>query len=99
MALKIEDVKRLAELARISFDDAELEQFKTELDKILGFVDRLAKVDTKNIPETASDARERFRSDEPSAIDDVTRELIVSNFPDRLGDLLRVPAVFEKPKG
>lgn len=99
MPLSIDDVRRLAELARISFSEDELMRFKTELDHILSFVDRLAKVDTRDVPEMSGTAREQFRPDEASAADDVTRELILSNFPDRLGDLLRVPAVFEKPKG
>ncbi len=99
MPLHVDDVRRLAELARIQFADDELERFKTELDHILGFVDRLAKIDTARVPETSAEAGENFRPDEPSAIDDVTRELILSNFPDRLHNLLRVPAVFDKPKG
>jgi hypothetical protein len=34
-----------------------------------------------------------------SECDEVTRELILANFPSRKGNLLSVPAVFEKAKG
>jgi hypothetical protein len=42
---------------------------------------------------------EGWRTDEALPGDDATRELILSNFPSRKGDLLATPGVFEKPKG
>ena len=90
----------MAELARLELSEAELEKMRDELSRILQYVDRLASVDTKDVPEVESQG---FVADEREDVafscDDLTREIILSNFPDRAGDALRVPAVFEKPKG
>jgi len=100
MSLSRDDVRRLAELARLNLDDAELDQQQKELERILGYVARLSKIDTKHTPETEVVSQEmNFREDQELPCDEVEREIILSNFPDRAGDALRVPAVFEKPKG
>jgi aspartyl-tRNA(Asn)/glutamyl-tRNA(Gln) amidotransferase subunit C len=100
MALTTEDVKRLAELARLELSDDELETRRGEIERILNYVDRLAKVDTAGVPETEGALLlQPLRADVSTETDQAVRELILSNFPDRLGDALRVPAVFEKPKG
>ena len=100
MKLSLEEVKRLAELARLELSEAELEKMQEELGRILEYVTRLSKIDTKDVPETELGVLLLpSREDEAFSCDEVTRELILSNFPDRAGDALRVPAVFEKPKG
>ena len=100
MALSLEDVRQLAALARLELDEAELKKSQKELERILGYVARLSKIDTTHTPETEVASQEmNFREDQELPCDEVERELILSNFPDRAGDALRVPAVFEKPKG
>ena len=100
MALSLEETKRLADLARLELTDDELARQAEDLDKILGYVSRLAAVDTQNVAETAEGALVSPPADDQvTACDPETRELIVTGFPDRLGDALRVPAIFEKNKG
>ncbi|MSR84998.1 Asp-tRNA(Asn)/Glu-tRNA(Gln) amidotransferase subunit GatC [Candidatus Uhrbacteria bacterium] len=100
MKLDLKEVKRLAELARLASSDAELEKMRDELGRILEYVTRLSNIDTAGIPETESDLMMLpSREDEAFPCDEATRQFILSNFPDRAGDALRVPAVFEKPKG
>ncbi len=100
MSLTKDDVARLAALARMEINDEEVENRREELERILAYVDRLQNVDTAGIPETdAFDEQRGWREDEPIACDASTRARILNNFPDRVGDLLRVPAVFEQPKG
>lgn len=99
MPLTRNDVKQLADLARLQLTDQELEKAEHELDAILGYVDRLKNVDTTNVePLTMPEKETGWREDKNFACDDVTRETILANFPSRHGDLLHVPAVFEKPK-
>jgi aspartyl-tRNA(Asn)/glutamyl-tRNA(Gln) amidotransferase subunit C len=100
MSLSREDVLALGLLARIGMDDAEVERMRHDLDTILGFVDRLQKVDTTGVEEDAPPAvlADAYRADEVYESDDVTREFIFQNFPGRQGDLLKAPAVFEAPK-
>jgi len=87
-------------LARIGLSDEEVERVGKDLDSILGYVDRLQKIDTADVPEAASpvvDAK-NFRVDEADACTDAERALIVDNFPASQGGMLKAPAVFERPK-
>jgi aspartyl-tRNA(Asn)/glutamyl-tRNA(Gln) amidotransferase subunit C len=101
MSLSREDVAALGQLARIALSEEELVRAEKELDGILGFVDRLQKVDTKDVEEASPPPVEAmsFRADEVLSCDALGRELILKNFPARQEDLLKVPGVFEKPKG
>jgi aspartyl-tRNA(Asn)/glutamyl-tRNA(Gln) amidotransferase subunit C len=101
MSLSREDTAALGQLARIALSEEELARAEKELDSVLGFVDRLQKVDTTDVEEAGAPPVEAmsFRPDEALACDAVGRELILKNFPARQEDLLKVPGVFEKPKG
>lgn len=100
MGLTQDDIRHLANLARLDLTDEELTRAEHELDAILGYVDRLSRVETTNVDAYALDAREQgWRPDVAETCDDVTREYILSNFPERAIDMLRVPAVFSRPKG
>jgi aspartyl-tRNA(Asn)/glutamyl-tRNA(Gln) amidotransferase subunit C len=95
-----EEIQRLAMLARLELTTAESKKIGQELERILEYVARLSKIETDGVPETeAGGLSSPLREDVAFPCDAVARELILSNFPERTGDLLRVPAVFEKPKG
>lgn len=100
MPLTRDDVKRLADLARLELSETELANAEKELDSVLGYVNRLGEIDTKGVePMTMPAKAEGWREDVAFPTDEVERELILSNFPARRGDLLKTPGVFEKPKG
>lgn len=100
MTFSTEDIRRLAELSRLEVKEEELGKRSDELERILGYVDRLAKIDTTGVPEGGTAPhRDAWRPDVAFPVDDVTRDQLIHNFPDRQGQALRVPAVFEKPKG
>lgn len=100
MALKREDVASLAHLARIALNEEELDRATRELENILGYVDRLQKIDTEGVEEASPTPRvaSAFRKDEAVVSDDQTRRLIIDDFPAKHGNLLKAPAVFERPK-
>jgi aspartyl-tRNA(Asn)/glutamyl-tRNA(Gln) amidotransferase subunit C len=100
MALKREEVAGLAHLARIALNDEELARASTELENILGYVDRLQKIPTEGVEEAAPSAVAAigFRPDEAIQSDPETLKLIIQNFPAKTGNLLKAPAVFERPK-
>lgn len=100
MSLTREDVKHLADLARLAQTAEELSKSEQELEAILGYVNRLQRVPTDGVLPHAMPAKASgWRQDEENTYDDLAHELILSNFPSRKNDLLSVPAVFEKPKG
>lgn len=89
-------VRYVADLARISLSDAEVERFTAQLAVVLDAVGKLREVDTEAIPPTASvlPLENVMREDEvrPSlALEDVMR-----NAPARDGDLFRVQTVIEE---
>jgi len=100
MAFTIEDMRRLAELSRLDVTEDQMPKRMQELERVLGYVNRLAEVDVTGVPEGGTvPERQAWRQDVAFPSDDVTHDLIIQNFPDRHGPALRVPAVFDKPKG
>lgn len=91
---------RLAALSRLALTDEEAKRMESTLDPILDYVGRLSKIDTTGIPETEADPipSDELRADVPMPVAEAFRRAVLSNFPDRQADLLRVPAVFENPK-
>lgn len=49
MSITKKEVEHIAKLARIDLTDAEVAKYEKELSAVLGFVDKLAKVDTADI--------------------------------------------------
>ncbi|MCF6461196.1 Asp-tRNA(Asn)/Glu-tRNA(Gln) amidotransferase subunit GatC [Clostridium sp. Cult3] len=50
--VSIEDVKYIAELCKLKFNDGELESFTYEFKEILNYVDQLKEVDTEGVKPT-----------------------------------------------
>ncbi len=100
MALTSEDIKNLASLTRLELGEEESERLRGQMEAVLEYVNRLAEIDTVGIPE-AEMPREVFtgRQDVLVVQDASIRELILENFPDSVASALKVPAVFDKPKG
>ena len=77
MAITREEIKHLAELARLSLTPEEEEKFRGQLDSILEYISQLNEVDTKNIEPTAqvSGLTDVWRSD---TVNDWDREEVES---------------------
>ena len=87
-------------MTRLSLTPEERERMRDRLEAVLGYVDRLSQIDTSDVPEQELDQHTaQGRVDALVTQDPRVRELILQNFPDSVGGALRVPAVFENPKG
>jgi aspartyl-tRNA(Asn)/glutamyl-tRNA(Gln) amidotransferase subunit C len=88
-----ENVQKIATLARLRIPEAELEKFTTQMNQILGFIDRLNQLDTKDIVPTshATLVTNAFREDKAAKCD--IREKALEAAPDREGFFFRVPKV------
>jgi aspartyl-tRNA(Asn)/glutamyl-tRNA(Gln) amidotransferase subunit C len=66
MAIKQNDIEKIAELARIRISADEIGQVTQRITEILQMVDRLQAVDTSNVEPMANplDATQRLRADE-----------------------------------
>ncbi len=99
MKLTLEQVKHLADLARLELSEDEAKTMTGQFAAILEYVESIQKVDTQGVEPFAMPAkREGWRADEAYVCDDAAREIILSNFPSRAGDLLAAPGVFQAPK-
>lgn len=53
MAITIDDVKKVAALAKLEFDEAELQVMQQDLEKIVSYVEKLKELDVDDVPETS----------------------------------------------
>lgn len=95
MALTMEDVRKVALLARLRLSDDELVVMQQQLSSILGYVDMLQEVDVTGVPTTAqvTDVVNIVRPDEvrPS----LPVEAALENAPDQSEGYFKVKPVFE----
>ncbi|MBT5514211.1 MAG: Asp-tRNA(Asn)/Glu-tRNA(Gln) amidotransferase subunit GatC, partial [Rhodospirillaceae bacterium] len=81
MSLDREDVRKIAFLARIKIDEAELEPLAGELNGIIGWVEQLSEVDTEGVKPMTSVAEMIA----PQRVDEITdgnvAEKVLSNAP------------------
>lgn len=81
--LKKEEIKHVAELARLELSDDELEKYGGQLSAILGYVEQLQEVDATGVEETAqvTDMENVFREDEIEDWDSAERQSSLDQAP------------------
>ncbi len=92
-----EEVLKFAKLARLELAEAEIEKFSGQLSAILEYVDKLQKVDTKDVKPIAqiTGLINVSRDDRVDQCDAETREAILKQAPKRKDDLVETLGVFE----
>lgn len=82
MKITTSEIKHVAQLARLSFDPSEIENFNRQLNDILGYISKLAELDTRQVEPTthALELTNAFRKDE--AKPSLPVEKILSNAPE-----------------
>jgi len=95
MALSLEDVKRIAMLARLSVTEAEAEQALGELNGVFALIEQMRSANTKDVEPMshAQDVMLRLRPDAVSESDQ--HELFQSIAPQVEAGLYLVPKVIE----
>jgi len=95
MSLSLDDVSRIARLARIAVTPAETEQTRNQLNGILAFVEQLQAVNTDGIEPMAHavDVVQRLRPDAVTEPD--RREAFQAIAPETEAGLYLVPKVIE----
>ena len=95
MPLNPDDVRKIAFLARIKIEDAELEPLSDELNGIIGWVEQLSEVNTEDVQPMTS-VTEMLGLQRPDQVTDgnVT-EKVLANAPDRVKDFYAVPKVVD----
>lgn len=89
-------VDKLAHLSRLRFNEAEKEEIKTDLQRMIAFVEKLNELDTTGVQPLLhmSDEVNVLREDEISG--SVTREEALKNAPGHDEQYFKVPKVISK---
>jgi len=95
MSLDETAVRRIAKLARIRVDDAEVVTLRGELNAILGYVEQLNEVDVTGVEPLSGGAQMAMRLRDDVVTDGNIAEQILANAPDRSKSFFAVPKVVE----
>jgi aspartyl-tRNA(Asn)/glutamyl-tRNA(Gln) amidotransferase subunit C len=95
MSLDAATVRRIAALARIHVDEAEVATLQTELNGILGWIEQLNEVNVDGVAPLAGGANMALPMRDDAVTDGGAVERVLANAPDRAGDYFAVPKVVE----
>jgi aspartyl-tRNA(Asn)/glutamyl-tRNA(Gln) amidotransferase subunit C len=91
--IDIEQVRKVASLARLALSETEEQQFTGQLNSILDYVQKLDELETEGVPPTTR-AIEVSNITRPDALETFAgREDILSSAPDREEDFFKVPKI------
>lgn len=95
MSLSIEEVRKIAQLARIKLSPSEEKRHAETISTVLDFVAQLNEVDTEGVEPTAQvTGLEDVSREDVSRVCDHKKELM-AQMPKVENNLLKVPAVFK----
>ncbi|XOU94485.1 MAG: Asp-tRNA(Asn)/Glu-tRNA(Gln) amidotransferase subunit GatC [Candidatus Kerfeldbacteria bacterium] len=95
MILKLNEIERLAKLARINLTEAEKKKFGKQISSVLEYVEQIKEVDTSKVKEKShlKDLDNVFREDK--ILESTESKNSIEQFPDKAGNLNKVKAVME----
>ncbi len=96
MQITEEKIDELAHLARLEFNSNQKVKIKADLERIVGFFDKLSEVDTNGVEPLIymSDRQNNLRSDEVK--EEISRLEALKNAPGKDSDYFKVPKFINK---
>ena len=90
-----DQVKKVAELARLKLDDNQVKHHAKQIEKILDYINQLEKVDTNGVASTtrAIEVVNVLRSDANNNFEN--RDELLDLAPDRENDFFKVPKIIK----
>lgn len=95
MSLDRATVAKIAHLARIRLDEADLDAMTGELSNILTFIEQLAEVPTDGVPAMTSVTHQALRWRDDVVTDGAQLDRVLANAPARTAGFFTVPKVVE----
>jgi aspartyl-tRNA(Asn)/glutamyl-tRNA(Gln) amidotransferase subunit C len=94
MSLSADEVRKVADLARLDLPEADVDAMAKQLNAIVDYINQLQQVNTDGIEPLAHalDLHDVFRADEPAP--SLSEDEALANAPARKDNFYRVPAVF-----
>jgi len=96
MKITLQEVEHVARLARLALSEEEKEEMRSQLDRILGYIEKLDQLDTSAVEPTSHviPMTNVFRDD--ALLPSLSREEALANGPDRQEGFFRVPRIIEQ---
>ena len=94
MSISIDEVDRIAKLARLKFSDEEKQKLQTELSSILDYVDQLAKIPERAGATSAEADGINLMRDDVAEITAEPEEFL-KQAPEREGNYIKVKSILE----
>ncbi|MCQ6277034.1 Asp-tRNA(Asn)/Glu-tRNA(Gln) amidotransferase subunit GatC [Bacillus sp. V3B] len=93
--ITIDEVKHVANLARLAITEEEAKMFTNQLDAIIGFAEQLNELDTDNVEPTSHvlDIKNVMREDIAQA--GLPIEEVLKNAPEHENGQIRVPSIID----
>ena len=98
MSVSKDDVKKIAELARLKFSDSEIENYTSEMNDILGYVEKLNELDTENVEPLSHPIENNNVFREDVVKQSTEHERALKNAPDKTSEHFKVPKVISQNK-
>jgi aspartyl-tRNA(Asn)/glutamyl-tRNA(Gln) amidotransferase subunit C len=95
MSIDTETARRVAKLARIKVEDADLPALAQDFNRILGFVEQLNEVDVEGVEPMTSVTPMRLKRRVDEVTDGGQQDKVLSNAPDAREGFFAVPKVVE----
>lgn len=98
MKLTVQDIDYVANLARLKLDDKEKEYYAAQLSVVFDYIDQLQEVETDDVPETCqvTGLMDVTRDDVMVECGETTKKKLITQFPEREANFLKVKEVFNK---
>lgn len=95
MKLSEDEVRHVAELAKLKLTDDEVALYAEQLSEILDYAEQLQEIDTSTVPPTPYVLPLENIMREDVAVPGLTNDEALANAPDSDGGFFRVKAVFD----
>jgi len=96
MSVTVKDVEKIAQLAKLKFNESETGKLQTELNQILEYIDQLNELDLEGVEplENINETSNVLRIDDSEKW--LTTEEALKNAPSKTGKFFKVPKVLDK---
>ena len=89
-------IQDIAKLSKLKFDDSAEEKMKSDLEKMIAFVDKLNEIDTEGIDPLIYMSEEINVLREDKITEETSQEDALKNAPEKDSDYFKVPTVLKK---
>jgi aspartyl-tRNA(Asn)/glutamyl-tRNA(Gln) amidotransferase subunit C len=93
--ISVDQVKYVANLARLAITEEEANKFTKQLDNIISFAEQLNELDTENVEPTAHVLEIKNVMREDKAQQGLHREEVLKNAPEHQDGQIKVPGIME----